>query len=44
MYFFLCDNCIYHLFHAVTFEEVPLQSKAVSPPTVPLVRFLQQYA
>jgi hypothetical protein len=39
VYFFLCDNWIYHLFNAVTFEEGPLQSKAVGPGTVPLVRF-----
>lgn len=35
LHFFLYDNWIYPLFHAVLFEAVPLQTDAVSSATVP---------
>jgi p-aminobenzoyl-glutamate transporter AbgT len=34
---FLCNNCINHLFHAILFEAVPLQTDAASSAIVPLL-------
>jgi hypothetical protein len=34
LYFLLCDNCFYLLFHAVPFEIVPMRLDAGSPVTV----------